>query len=195
MNGPESPRAVVKVGGSLFDLPDLGTRLAAWLEALDTRHVLIVPGGGPTADVVRALDRCHGLGEEASHCLALRAVALNAHFLADLIAGIVVDSWEPCPSFWRAGRIPILDAERFIRADEGSVGALPHNWDVTSDSIAARAAFVGGAARIYLLKSVTVPKEMDSSKMSERGFVDRFFAQTIGSACDVRFVNFRNGKP
>lgn len=51
---------VVKVGGSLFDLPDLGPRLRAWLKTLRTADVLLVPGGGPTADVVRSLDRAHG---------------------------------------------------------------------------------------------------------------------------------------
>jgi aspartokinase-like uncharacterized kinase len=64
---------VVKVGGSLFDLPDLGPRLEVWLGA--RRSVVLVPGGGPTTDVVRALDRTHRLGEEAAHWLALRSIS------------------------------------------------------------------------------------------------------------------------
>ena len=72
---------VVKVGGSLYDLPDLGSRLRAWLtEQCAGDDVVLVPGGGGTADVIRHFDRVHGLGEETSHWLALRALTLNAQF-------------------------------------------------------------------------------------------------------------------
>src|SRR5262245_19403362 len=81
---------VVKVGGSLYDLPDLGPRLQRWLDALHTRSILIVPGGGALADAVRDLDQIHGLGEETAHWLALRALTLNAYFLAALLPGAVV---------------------------------------------------------------------------------------------------------
>src|SRR5262249_50947889 len=82
-------KVVVKVGGSLYDLPGLGARLRAWLERLPSREVLLVPGGGPAADVVRDLDRLHRLGEEAAHWLALRALSVNARFLAALLPGAV----------------------------------------------------------------------------------------------------------
>jgi hypothetical protein len=88
---------VVKVGGSLFDLPDLGSRLQSWLDRLPTRQVLLVPGGGPTADVVRELDRRHGLGDERAHWLALRALMLNAYFLAELLpSAAVVENFRDC---------------------------------------------------------------------------------------------------
>ena len=44
---------VVKVGGSLYDLPDLGPRLRRFLDGLDDPDRLVVPGGGAAADVVR----------------------------------------------------------------------------------------------------------------------------------------------
>src|SRR5262249_34902973 len=75
---------VVKVGGSLYDWPDLAGRLQDWLGQPSERRVLLVPGGGVTADVVRDLDQRHALGEERAHWLALHALALNAHFLAAL---------------------------------------------------------------------------------------------------------------
>ena len=64
-----SSLSVFKVGGSLFDLPDLGQRLA-WLAEAQLSTVLLVPGGGPTAEIIRNLDRRHRLGEEAAHWLA-----------------------------------------------------------------------------------------------------------------------------
>src|SRR4051794_12217769 len=82
------PLIVAKVGGSLYDLPDLGARLKLWLGPLP--RVLLVPGGGAMADAVRRLDNVHGLGEEASHWLALRALELNAQFLSHLLGAPLV---------------------------------------------------------------------------------------------------------
>jgi ELWxxDGT repeat protein len=87
---------VVKVGGSLFDLPDLGQRLHAWLAAQGHARMLLVPGGGPTADLIRAFDRRYGLGEEAAHWLALRAMALNAWILAALLPIPLPGGPKPC---------------------------------------------------------------------------------------------------
>src|SRR5437868_6532113 len=77
---------VVKVGGSLFDLPNLRERLRSFLKSLDASAVLLIPGGGRATDVIRDLDRRHSLGEEASHWLALRSLSLNAHVLAELLS-------------------------------------------------------------------------------------------------------------
>jgi aspartokinase-like uncharacterized kinase len=189
---PFPDAVVVKLGGSLYDLPDLGTRLHRWLTTLDTPQVLLVPGGGATANVIRDLDRWHRLGEEASHWLALRAMTLNAHFLHALLPrSAVVDGWPACPAVWRRGAVPILDAFAFAVTDEGEPGALPHCWDVTSDALAARAAAVGGSRRLILLKSVDVPEGLDWKEAAERGFVDRPFVLTLGEDCIARTVNLR----
>src|SRR5262245_601874 len=81
----EAPICVVKVGGSLYDLPDLRRRLERFLNTLRERAVLLVPGGGRLVDVIRELDRRHVLGKESAHWLALRALTVNAFFLADLL--------------------------------------------------------------------------------------------------------------
>src|SRR5437763_775549 len=105
-----SSAIVVKVGGSLFDLPDLGERLDLWLKTLPTPEVLLVPGGGAVADVIRQLDRSHRLGEERCHWLALRALTLNAHFLADVVPrAVVIQDAADAPLVWGSQRRPILD--------------------------------------------------------------------------------------
>src|SRR5581483_10984790 len=81
---------VVKIGGSLLDLPDLGPRLKKWLEQ-SAATVLVVPGGGAAADAVRRLDQLHRLGESRAHWLALRAVQLNASLLGDLLGAPLTD--------------------------------------------------------------------------------------------------------
>ena len=192
---------VVKVGGSLYDLPDLGPRLAAWLRTL-TEPALLVPGGGATADVVRDLDRCHGLGEATGHELALRALALNAWFLAALLSRTGIGSVPVCNplSSPLTDRVSLLDAYAFWVSDAcTNPVALPACWDATSDSVAARAAVVLGASELVFLKSVTIAEPYDWTEAARRGAVDAVFcrileaAQGRGSASRlrVRAVNLR----
>jgi aspartokinase-like uncharacterized kinase len=189
-----APPVVIKVGGSLYDLPDLGPRLAAWLGSLVIREVILVPGGGPTTDAVRELDRRQGLGETRAHWLALFALALNARFLAHILPGGMVATEEVgCRVAWRGGQVPVLDAYAFAQSDEGRPGCLPHSWHVTSDSIAARAAVRFQARQLILLKSATLPAGTDWTEAGRCGFVDRYFATALGGGLEVRAVNFREG--
>jgi aspartokinase-like uncharacterized kinase len=193
-----TPDAIIKVGGSLYDLPDLGPRLLEWLATMGHAHRVLVPGGGLTADVVRALHRVHGLSEEQCHWLALRALSLNAHFLAGLLSGAaVVEDVGECPSAWAAGRLPVLDLLAFAQADEQRPGRLAHCWDVTSDALAARVAAVAGARRLILLKSVSIPADTDWEQAARHGQVDAAFAGVVRAAggLEVQAVNFRAGPP
>ena len=123
---------VVKVGGSLYDIPDLGRHLLAYLRTLRARRLLLVPGGGRTAHVIREFDRLHHLGEAAAHDLALRVMTLNAHFLRRLFhdvgerVPIVATGSSELPG------IALLDAHAFCAADSGE-GSLLASWDATSD--------------------------------------------------------------
>jgi aspartokinase-like uncharacterized kinase len=188
------PATVVKVGGSLFDLPDLGPRLRRWLAAEVRANVLLVPGGGAAADVVRDLDRRHALGEERSHWLALRALTLNAHFLASLLPGARVTDDPTNLDGAVAPSVAVLDPHGFLIEEERLHGpTLPHTWAATSDSVAARAAVVAGASLLVLLKSVRVPEEINWEEAGQRGFVDPTFAAIVGAAprLQVRAIDFR----
>jgi len=183
---------IVKVGGSLFHLPDLGTRLARFLRELSPARVVIVPGGGPGADHLRQWDTLHQLGEEASHWLALRAVSLNAHFLASFLPDAPIVS-GPGELDAQGAQTVILDGYAFARADEGRPGSLPHSWDATSDSLAARAAVVFSARRLILLKSAPLPGGLGWEQAARLGIVDRHFATVAGQASDLRIdvIDFR----
>ena len=188
---------VVKVGGSLFDLPDLGPRLRLWLDTTvqAPTRVLLVPGGGPTADVIREFDRVHGLGEEASHVLAFRALSLNAHVLAHLLPAAVIVSAAPPTGV----RVAILDAFAFLQADEARHGTtIPHTWAASSDTVAARVAIATQARRLILLKSVTIPKEVsDWEAVARSGVVDPVFASLLrqAAALEVSTFNLREWQP
>jgi 5-(aminomethyl)-3-furanmethanol phosphate kinase len=183
----DSSWTVVKVGGSLFAWPELGGKLRAWLAALAGENVLLIPGGGATADAIRALDRTHQLGEEASHWLALEALSLNARFLHRLLpeARIVTD--------FAASGLAILDPAPFFQADERRPDHLPHSWQVTSDSLAVRAAVLAQARALILLKSVAWAGD-DWHAARRAGVVDGYFADALTQAhaemC-VRVVNLR----
>ena len=189
---PASRPTVVKIGGSLFDLPNLSRRLTDWLEPLRKERILLVPGGGPTTDVIRELDRVHGLGEEHSHWLALHALAVNAHFLAMLLPSArVVTRLAECSDSWQRGTLPVLDAFAFLKADEGHPGSLPHSWDVTGDSVAARVAGVFGATRLILLKSTDIPHGMNWAEAARLGHVDPYFPSLVAAVPNVEVVNLR----
>jgi 5-(aminomethyl)-3-furanmethanol phosphate kinase len=186
---------VVKVGGSLFDHPRLGPGLAAYLDSLAPAEVVLVPGGGRVVDAVRDLDRVHGLGDDVSHRLAVWALSVAAEFLTHAVAQPAQQGGGSRRSAARASsgpRVRVLDCYRFVVDDESRPGRLPHSWDVTSDSIAARAAVVDDAERLVLLKSVDVPPGTPWDEAAKRGWVDPHFPKVVaGAAFPVEVVNFR----
>jgi aspartokinase-like uncharacterized kinase len=185
---------VVKVGGSLLAWPGLRDRLTAWLDAQASRAVVLVPGGGAGADVVRALDRTHSLGDEAAHWLAVRAMGLNAHVLAALLPRArVLTCPAELPAAWADGVVPVLDCLPLLLEDEARPGRLPHSWAVTSDAIAARVAVLLGAQRLVLLKSVTVPPGTDWQTAARQGLVDDVFPLIVAQArMEVTAVNLHD---
>jgi len=192
-----APDVVVKVSGSLYDLPDLGPRLRCWLDGLGTEAVIVVPGGGPTADVIRALDRVHRLGEERAHWLALAAVSLNGRFLTEIVPGTrLVSGPEEALSAWADGRVAVLDAFPFAVADERRPGRLPHLWSATSDSLAARVAVASGARRLVMLKSVCLPPSTDWQEAGRHGLVDSQFSGILAQLprLEVVWLNLREAR-
>ena len=194
-----SELTVVKVGGSLYDLPGLGKKLWRWLEATVRGDVVLVPGGGRSADVVREWEHWHRLREEDAHWLALRALSVNAYFLRHLLPkACVVEDLYVRTLFSNVGMAPVLDPLYFASEDDKEPDHLPHTWDVTSDSIAAHAAVRTGARTLVLLKSVTVPPGMSWAEASQLGFVDVMFPRLLeraGPRLRVEAVNFREWQP
>lgn len=109
------------------------------------RPVLVVPGGGPFADAVRAVDAQLGLADEVAHALALRAMDQLGMLLAPLLPGAQLLTGLAPP---RALGI-VQAAAGFQDRPE-----VPESWAVTSDSLAAFAAAAIGAEEAVLLKAV-----------------------------------------
>ncbi len=141
---------VLKLGGSLLGrAPDILRRVLS-----TGADVLVVPGGGRFADLVRDVDEEHGLSGDAAHWMAVLAMDQYAYYLADK-TGI-----ELTPLLVRKKGVRIvLPYEILRRQDE-----LPHSWDVTSDTIAAWMAFKTGAV---LIKATDVDGIMLDGRLLE----------------------------
>jgi aspartokinase-like uncharacterized kinase len=186
-----NPVRVVKVGGSLYDMPDLAMRLRDWLDQGQAARTLLIPGGGPMANAVRALDRVHRLGEEASHWLALQALSVNAHMLSRLFPEIPL--LPGLPQAAEAGDRFIIDPLPFFKDDEQHPERFPHLWQVTSDSLAVRLAICAAATELILLKSVAWQTADGWANATRAGVVDGFFEQALARApvLATRVVNLR----
>ncbi len=191
------PIVVVKIGGSLYDWPELGPHLQEFLATLRGRSIVLVPGGGPFANAVRSLDQTQRLGDEAAHWLALHSLTLAARFLEWLLPGAkVIEGLAAARNSWMTDRISILNMYRFARGDELRPNRLPHSWSATSDSLAARVAVVAGAERLILLKSTPSQTGSDWAAAASAGFVDAHFPSVISPASfPVEAINLRDWQP
>ena len=99
-----------------------------------------------------------------------------------------------CPAVGSvASRLCILQAYSFFLEDEYRPEHLPHRWDVTSDSLAVRAACLLKANELILLKS-TSWEGNDWHKAADAGIVDAYFPEAVAQAkhsMSVRVVNLR----
>ena len=172
---------VVKVGGSLFDHPELAATLAVWLKIQAETKILLVAGGGRFADAVREMDRIHKLGEDASHWAALASLAAPAAVLkAILMPYNLTKSLE------------FIDCLAFARSDDDNPLSLPHSWRVTTDSLAARIAMVHGCQRLVLLKSINITEGTSWEVAAKSGWVDEYFPTIAKCATfPIETVNFR----
>jgi 5-(aminomethyl)-3-furanmethanol phosphate kinase len=142
--------AVVKIGGALLRTPDALARTLTALELVaHDHHILIVPGGGPFADAVRAIDEKFALTDHDAHWMAILGMDQFAILLASKMrnATLVHRRGEIARAIARH-ETPVLAPHHWLR----DADPLPHSWDVTSDSIAAWIATQAGAQQLILIK-------------------------------------------
>jgi aspartokinase-like uncharacterized kinase len=139
---------VVKVGGGLLrdeGLDGLRRACAEMNKLVARRPVLVVPGGGPFADAVRAVDTQVGLGDAVAHRLALQAMDQLGVVLATLLPDA-----EPLTDLAAPRGLGLLAVAPAFAGHPD----VPESWAVTSDSLAVLAAGAIGAEEAVLLKPV-----------------------------------------
>ncbi|MGH7428944.1 MAG: hypothetical protein ACREJ4_11415, partial [Candidatus Methylomirabilaceae bacterium] len=113
--------------------------------------ILVVPGGGPFADLVRLEYRRRKLSESAAHGMAILAMDQYGLYLSDLASRATpATSLSGVRAVLRSTRLPILLPSKLLFERD----PFDHSWDVTSDSIAAYIARLVRADALLLLKDV-----------------------------------------
>jgi aspartokinase-like uncharacterized kinase len=197
---------VVKVGGSLLDEPRLAEVLRRWLVSQSPAVPVLVAGGGRLVDAVRQLDRTHRLGEERSHWLALRAMRVTASFLSDLLSeSQLVERFDALIDRLYQRKLAsdshpiVFDCWQFLCEVEphASGARLPQTWQATSDSVAARLAFVLRSSglplgELVLLKSTLPAPGSTLLDAVAADILDECFAGLAAALPRVRLVNLRS---
>ncbi|HET9699922.1 MAG TPA: aspartate kinase [Burkholderiales bacterium] len=171
---------VVKLGGSLASDPAL---LQRWLETLardGAGKVVIVPGGGPFADLVRESQSRLRFSDSTAHRMAILAMEQFGLTLAALSPGITpAESEDRIRESLQQGRVPIwLPGTMTLGNPE-----IPENWDVTSDSLAAWLARRLDADKLILVKSCPVPEgRVSTTELRRLGIVDAAFPDFMRDA-------------
>lgn len=161
---------VVKLGGSL----DRARYLRDWIRALAATPVpvIVVPGGGGFADQVRESQRRWTIDDATAHRMAILAMEQTAHLICAMSPGLIptplparANPREPCCQVWFPARALLWDS------------GIPHDWDVTSDSLAAILAHRIRATGLVLVKSASFKgRSMQVHKLQDEGILDRAFA-------------------
>lgn len=163
---------VVKLGGSTA----AGAELRVWVAALagSSLPLVIVPGGGPFANLVRDAQKRLHFSEEAAHAMAILAMDQFGHVILDGQERFVpAHSLDDMERGLEAGRIPVWLPSRLSLAAPD----IRASWDITSDSLAAWLAGKIGAEALLLIKqSSDFSAADDVDSLAAREIVDAGFS-------------------
>ena len=185
---------VVKIGGSLALYPEKLRMLCSKLSAAAKKqNILVVPGGGEFADIVRIVDKRFSLSDSASHQMAILGMDQYGLLLSDLIKNShVINQLEHAQNVLDSHKLPFFLPSNFMLKNN----PLENSWDVTSDSIAVYLANQLHTEKVLLVTDVDGiftcdPKKHADAKlmneisakqldaMSERTSVDKFLPKLL----------------
>lgn len=169
---PAATPLVIKCGGSLLGRPSWPDDLRSLL-AMQAGGCLVVVGGGLLVDGLRRIDAAGPQPDELMHELAIACMGITARLVATALDLPRIAEPRALPGDVTA----VLDPVPWFAACPRGRG-LPATWRVTSDSIAATVAGVGG--RLLLAKSVAPPAQALAAAdplaaVSAAGWVDAHF--------------------
>ncbi len=202
---------IIKLGGSLLDLPDLASRLQRLIQSQpDSETLLILVGGGKIVDAVRHYDQIHSIDNTASHWLCVDLMHSTAQLLQAVVPDLplLADNRE-LSSFVSAetkgAETKGAETEAVVASEVKKVAivsprcfysttinaqALPIGWQTTSDSIGALLATMLRADELILLKSTDAGRA-DVQDNMEQSLTDEAFDSVVPEWLKVRIVNLR----
>lgn len=173
----------MKVGGSLALKPEKLRALCTKLSEISVKHKLVVvPGGGEFADVVRRLDERFSLSCSESHRMAILGMDQYGLLLSNLTPNsATVNRLEEAESVLASGKLPIFLPSNLLLSED----PLENSWDVTSDSIAAYLASRLGIRKVLLLTDVDGVYTCDPKKHPDARLIKKLSASEL-LAMDAR---------
>src|SRR5215470_12436910 len=182
MRGPGP--TIIKLGGSFAFSAHLGDWVAAIADCAG--RAVVVPGGGPFADVVRAAQAQMGFDDRAAHRMALLAMEQYGCAIKSLHEALsLADSVESIDRNLADGRVPVwLPTQMALSAAD-----IPQSWDVTSDSLAAWLAGKIGAERLLLVKHVEPARgTARATDLASGNIVDKAFGKFLAASGVSAFI-------
>jgi 5-(aminomethyl)-3-furanmethanol phosphate kinase len=166
---------VIKLGGSFA----LESELRDWINAIavHTGRIVVVPGGGPFADIVRTAQEQMRFDDRTAHRMAVLAMEQYGYAIAGMSKRLQpADSLEAIRQGLADGKVPVWLPVKMVLADAG----IPQSWDVTSDSLAAWLAGRLGAERLILVKHIVSGESTSlASNLVASNMIDKEFPKFL----------------
>ena len=168
---------MVKVGGSLALYPEKLRALCTKLTEMSQKHkLIIVPGGGEFADVIRSLDTRFFLSCGVSHKMAILGMDQYGLLLSDLMPNsVVVSKLEEIEYSFEMGKLPIFLPSNLLLKDD----PLENSWNVTSDAIALYIANKLETNQVLLITNVDGIFSDNPKTHSDARFIERLSASEL----------------
>jgi len=169
--------AVIKVGGSLAEDPAALRALCTKLGEIAKKHmILVVPGGGKFADVVREFDQQFALSCNISHRMAILGMDQFGLLLSQIIPNsCAIYSLNDAKQLSESKSVPIfLPSQLMFHEDP-----LENSWTVTSDSIATFIASRLRVSKVILVTAVDGIFTKDPKKYSDAKLIKKLSAREL----------------
>ncbi len=166
--------AVFKIGGKILDdfenLKSTISQLSLLYDEKLINKIIIVPGGGSFANFIRKIYSELKFTEEIAHWMGIISMNYNGLELSKKFPNLkVIESYDRLKDL--NNTFSIFLPYEYLKEND----TLPHNWDVTSDSISLFIAKELGLNECFLIKDVDgilnvknqVIKEISTSKFKD----------------------------
>jgi aspartokinase-like uncharacterized kinase len=169
--------AVIKIGGSLAEDPERLRALCTKLSEFAKKYaIIVVPGGGRFADVVRDFDKRFTLSSEVSHRMAILGMDQFGLLLSQIIPNSCATYLlNDARQLSEIGVVPIFLPSRLMFQED----PLENSWNVTSDSIAAYVASRLHVAKVLLVTDVDGIFTKDPRKHADAVLIERLSAEEL----------------
>jgi aspartokinase-like uncharacterized kinase len=184
---------VLKIGGSFLTFPSELKNLCKVLSINRKDHnLLIIPGGGIFADIVRKYYLELKLSEITSHQMAVHSMDQYGLILKEFIgkSSVLISNLDRIDASLGDNRIGILEASNINLKTH----LMPRSWSVTSDSIAAFVAQKIVAEQLILIKVVDGLFDIKSGEFLDKVYVRNLESQVKHGIVDDYFAKILSVK-